>query len=190
MTFWRILLAVLVSLNMTRLHAVPLNMIKNIILLHSRNLAVIYRYACFFFSGNSITSKLQSSITILSGCPPASPHDQLQPTQPDSTDESGRSSPLCSSILLELPPSPAHALPLASNPAPPPLSLCTTPPLSAPSRKRRSDVPAFDAADWLESLTSGLHTLTPPTAPFVESDFALDSDLNISRVLDLMVEQW
>ncbi|MCJ8728785.1 hypothetical protein PDJAM_G00008670 [Pangasius djambal] len=141
-------------------------------------------------SGNTITSELQSSITTLSGSSPASPPDQFQSTQPNSKDESGRSSPLCSSLLLELPPSPAHTLPLESNPAPPPPPLCTTPPLSAPSRKRRSDVPAFDAVDWLESLTSGLHPLTPPVAPFVESDFALDSDLNISRVLDLMVEQW
>ncbi|XP_053482088.1 myocardin isoform X2 [Ictalurus furcatus] len=142
-------------------------------------------------SGNTIT-ELQSSIATLSGSSPASPPDQLQPTQPNLKDEIGRSSPLCSSLLLELPPSPDHALPLASNPAPspPPPPLCTTPPLSTPSRKRRSDVPAFDAADWLESLTSGLHPLTPPVAPFVESDFALDSDLNISRVLDLMVEQW
>ncbi|XP_047011517.1 myocardin isoform X3 [Ictalurus punctatus] len=142
-------------------------------------------------SANTIT-ELQSSIATLSGSSPASPPDQLQPTQPNSKDEIGRSSPLCSSLLLELPPSPDHALPLASNPAPspPPPPLCTTPPLSTPSRKRRSDVPAFDAADWLESLTSGLHPLTPPVAPFVESDFALDSDLNISRVLDLMVEQW
>ncbi|KAK3551248.1 hypothetical protein QTP70_013984 [Hemibagrus guttatus] len=145
-------------------------------------------------SGNpGVTSVLQSSITTLSGSSPAPSPDQLQPTQLSSKDESGRSSPLCSSLLLELPPSPAHALPLASNPAPPPPPpppFCTTPPLSARSRKRRSDVPTFDAADWLESLTSGLHPLTPPVAPFVESDFALDSDLNISRVLDLMVEQW
>ncbi|XP_060776493.1 myocardin isoform X2 [Neoarius graeffei] len=144
-------------------------------------------------SGKIITSELQSSITTLSTSSPASPSDQMQPTQSNSKGESGRSSPLCSSLLLELPPSPAHALPHASNPGPPPPlppPLCTTPPLSAPSRKRRSDVPAFDAADWLESLTSGLHPLTPPVAPFVESDFALDSDLNISRVLDLMVEQW
>ncbi|KAM9488470.1 uncharacterized protein Hap1MRO34_005401 isoform 2-T2 [Clarias gariepinus] len=143
-------------------------------------------------SGNTINSGLKSSITTLSGSSPGSPPDQLQPTLPNSKDECGRSSPLCSSILLELPPSPAHALPLASNPAPPPPPppICTTPPLSASSRKRRSDVPAFDAVDWLESLTSGLHPLTPPVAPFVESDFALDSDLNISRVLDLMVEQW
>ncbi|XP_027001854.1 myocardin isoform X4 [Tachysurus fulvidraco] len=141
-------------------------------------------------SGNTgITSELQSSITTLSGSSPAPSPDQLQPTQLSSKGESGRSSPLCSSLLLELPPSPAHSLPLASNPPPPP-PLCTTPPLSVRSRKRRSDVPAFDAADWLESLSSGLHPLTPPVAPFVESDFALDSDLNISRVLDLMVEQW
>ncbi|GAA6067079.1 myocardin isoform X1 [Tachysurus ichikawai] len=143
-------------------------------------------------SGNTgITSELQSSITTLSGSSPAPSPDQLQPTQLSSKGESGRSSPLCSSLLLELPPSPAHTLPLASNPAPPPPPpLCTTPPLSVRSRKRRPDVPAFDAADWLESLSSGLHPLTPPVAPFVESDFALDSDLNISRVLDLMVEQW
>lgn len=48
----------------------------------------------------------------------------------------------------------------------------------------------FDAADWLETLTSGFRPLTPPTAPFMETDFGLDSDLNVNRVLDLMIEQW
>ncbi|XP_026854921.2 myocardin isoform X1 [Electrophorus electricus] len=123
---------------------------------------------------------------------PTPPPDQLQPTQGTSKDDRVLSSPLCSSLLLELPPSPTGAPPLSSNPAPPPppLPFCTTPPLCTASRKRRSDVPAFDPADWLESLTSGLHPLTPPTAPFVEIDLGLDSDLNVNRVLDLMVEQW
>ncbi|TSR75281.1 Myocardin [Bagarius yarrelli] len=139
---------------------------------------------------NGTTSELQSSITTLLGTFLASPSDQLQQTQPDSRDESGRSSPLCSSLLLELPPSPANTLPLVSNPAPPPppppLPLCPTPPPSAPSRKRRSDVPAFDAADWLESLTSGLHPITPPVEPCEpngprENDYVTIITLHMSK---------
>ncbi|XP_013868131.1 myocardin [Austrofundulus limnaeus] len=100
-------------------------------------------------------------------------------------------SPLCSSLLLELPPSPAKINPSQVVPAPPPPPpICISPPPSMrKSRKRRSAM-QFDAADWLETLTSGLYPLTPPKAAFVESDFSLDSDLNVNRVLDLLVEQW
>ncbi|XP_076826995.1 myocardin isoform X4 [Brachyhypopomus gauderio] len=140
--------------------------------------------------GTVCSSDVQLCGTALPGCP-TPPPDQSQPTLGISKDDRVLSSPLCSSLLLELPPSPTNAPPLASNPTPPlPPPFCSTPPLRHASRKRRSDVPAFDAADWLESLTSGLHPLTPPPAPFVESDFGLDSDLNVNRVLDLMVEQW
>ncbi|XP_072535174.1 uncharacterized protein [Salminus brasiliensis] len=127
-----------------------------------------------------VMSDVQSSSGAGSSLPPSPPPDQFQPTLHSSKDETTLSaSPLCSSLLLELPPSPVSS----SNPAPPPPPpICTTPPLSALSRKRRSDAPTFDPADWLESLSSGLQPLTPPAAPFLESD--LDSDLN--RVLDLM----
>uniref|UniRef100_A0A3B4ACM9 SAP domain-containing protein n=1 Tax=Periophthalmus magnuspinnatus TaxID=409849 RepID=A0A3B4ACM9_9GOBI len=109
--------------------------------------------------------------------------DQLQPK-----DDSFLPSPLCSSLLLEMPPSPAVIPQSQVIPAPPPPPLCTSPlPLNRKSRKRRAP-PPFDAAEWLETLTCGL--LTPPTAPFVEPDFSLDSDLNVNRVLDLMIEQW
>ncbi|XP_052002371.1 myocardin-like [Xyrauchen texanus] len=132
----------------------------------------------------------QSATTVLSGSSPASQYDQSQSSKRQK-DDNFLSSPLCSSLLLELPPSPNNAPPLGSTPAPlPPPPICTTPPSSSLSRKRRSEVPAFDPADWLETLTSGLHTLTPPAAPFLESDFGLDADLNVNRVLDLMVEQW
>ncbi|XP_057196214.1 myocardin isoform X2 [Triplophysa rosa] len=130
---------------------------------------------------------LQSTTTVLSGSSPAPQLDQSQSAKCQK-DDNFLSSPLCSSLLLELPPSPSNVPPLASTPAPLPPPLCTTPP--SKSRKRRSEVPAFDPADWLESLTSGLHPPTPPIAPFLESDFGLDSDLNVNRVLDLMVEQW
>ncbi|KAA0703116.1 Myocardin [Triplophysa tibetana] len=131
---------------------------------------------------------LQSTTTVLSGSSPA-PQLDLSQSAKCQKDDNFLSSPLCSSLLLELPPSPSNVPPLASTPAPfPPPPICTTPP--SKSRKRRSEVPAFDPADWLESLTSGLHPPTPPTAPFLESDFGLDSDLNVNRVLDLMVEQW
>lgn len=115
--------------------------------------------------------------------------DQSQASQ-QHKDDSFLPSPLCSSLLLELPPSPAVINPSQVIPAPPPPPICTSPlPSTGRSRKRRAPT-SFDAADWLETLTSGLRPLTPPTAPFVESDFSLDSDLNVSRVLDLMVEQW
>ncbi|XP_078108882.1 uncharacterized protein LOC144519546 isoform X1 [Sander vitreus] len=115
--------------------------------------------------------------------------DQSQASQ-QHKDDSFLPSPLCSSLLLELPPSPAVINPSQVIPAPLPPPICTSPlPSTGRSRKRRAPT-SFDAADWLETLTSGLRPLTPPTAPFVESDFSLDSDLNVSRVLDLMVEQW
>ncbi|XP_017570089.1 myocardin isoform X1 [Pygocentrus nattereri] len=111
----------------------------------------------------------------------------LSPQRSSKDDSALSASPLCSSLLLELPPSPVSA-PNSAPPPPPPI--CTTPPLSAPSRKRKSNAPTFDPADWLESLSSGMQPLTPPAAPFLESDFGLESDLNVNRVLDLMVEQW
>ncbi|XP_070768820.1 myocardin [Enoplosus armatus] len=116
--------------------------------------------------------------------------DQSQASQQHNKDDNFLPSPLCSSLLLELPPSPAVINPSQVIPAPPPPPICTSPlPYAGKSRKRRAPT-LFDAADWLETLTSGLRPLTPPTAPFVESDFSLDSDLNVSRVLDLMIEQW
>uniref|UniRef100_A0A3P9NRC2 Si:dkeyp-69b9.3 n=1 Tax=Poecilia reticulata TaxID=8081 RepID=A0A3P9NRC2_POERE len=119
---------------------------------------------------------------------PAPQAEQLQPFQQQ--DDNFLPSPLCSSLLLELPPSPAVINPSQVVPAPPPLPICTSPsPLTRRSRKRRAPA-QFDAADWLETLTSGLHPLTPPKPPFVESDFSLDSDLNVNRVLDLLIEQW
>ncbi|XP_059423559.1 myocardin-like isoform X3 [Carassius carassius] len=139
---------------------------------------------------SSLITDFQSATTILSGSSPAPQPDQSQSTKRQ-RDYNFLSSPLCSSLLLELPPSPSNGPPLSSTPAPlPPPPICTTPPSSSLSRKRRSEVPDFDPADWLESLTSGLQPLTPPTAPFLESNFGLDSDLNVNRVLDLMVEQW
>lgn len=139
---------------------------------------------------SSLITDIQSATTVLSGSSPAPQPDQSQSTKRQK-DDNFLSSPLCSSLLLELPPSPNNAPPLSSTPAPlPPPPICTTPPSSSLSRKRRSEVPAFDPADWLESLTSGLQPLTPPAAPFLESDFGLDSDLNVNRVLNLMVEQW
>ncbi|XDV40027.1 hypothetical protein PO909_009190 [Leuciscus waleckii] len=139
---------------------------------------------------SSLITDVQSATTILSGSSPAPQPDQSQLTKRQKEDNF-LSSPLCSSLLLELPPSPNNAPPLSSTPTPllPP-PICTTPPSSSLSRKRRSEVLVFDPADWLETLTSGLHPLTPPTAPFLENDFGLDSDLNVNRVLDLMVEQW
>ncbi|KAJ4931017.1 hypothetical protein JOQ06_025317 [Pogonophryne albipinna] len=121
--------------------------------------------------------------------PPPPQTDQCQASQ-QHRDDSFLPSPLCSSLLLELPPSPAVINPSQVNPAPRPPPICTSPlPSTGKSQKRRAPT-SFDAADWLETLTSGLRPLTPPTAPFVESDFSLDSDLNVSRVLDLMIEQW
>uniref|UniRef100_A0A3Q3FQF6 Si:dkeyp-69b9.3 n=1 Tax=Labrus bergylta TaxID=56723 RepID=A0A3Q3FQF6_9LABR len=116
--------------------------------------------------------------------------DQSQASQQHNKDDSFLPSPLCSSLLLELPPSPALINPSQVIPAPPPPPICTSP-LSSTRKSRKRRAPTlFDAADWLETMTSGLRPLTPPTAPFVESDFSLDSDLNVSRVLDLMIEQW
>ncbi|XP_059363577.1 myocardin-like isoform X2 [Carassius carassius] len=142
-------------------------------------------------SDNSLLiTDVQSATNVLSGSSPDPQPDQSQSTKRQ-IDDNFLSSPLCSSLLLELPPSPNNAPPLSSTPAPlPPPPICTTPPSRSMSRKRRSEVSPFDPADWLESLTSGLHPLTTPIAPFLESDFGLDSDLNINRVLDLMVEQW
>ncbi|XP_070692249.1 myocardin isoform X2 [Pempheris klunzingeri] len=122
--------------------------------------------------------------------PPPAPHaDQSQASQQHNKDDNFLPSPLCSSLLLELPPSPAVINPSQVIPAPPPPPICTSP-LSSMGKSRKRRAPTlFDAADWLETLTSGLRPLTPPAAPFVESDFSLDSDLNVSRVLDLMIEQ-
>uniref|UniRef100_A0A8C7X0U0 SAP domain-containing protein n=1 Tax=Oryzias sinensis TaxID=183150 RepID=A0A8C7X0U0_9TELE len=121
----------------------------------------------------------------------ASPQrEQSQSSQQHNMDSNFLPSPLCSSLLLELPPSPAVMNPNQVLPAPPPLLICTSPLTStAKSRKRRAPMP-FDAADWLETLTSGLRPVTPPKAPFVEPDFSLDSDLNVNRVLDLLIEKW
>uniref|UniRef100_UPI0037E74355 myocardin n=1 Tax=Semicossyphus pulcher TaxID=241346 RepID=UPI0037E74355 len=121
--------------------------------------------------------------------PPPPQADQSQASQ-QHKDDNFLPSPLCSSLLLELPPSPAVINPSQVIPAPPPPPICTSP-LSSTGKSRKRRAPTlFDAADWLETMTSGLRPLTPPTAPFVESDFSLDSDLNVSRVLDLMIEQW
>ncbi|XP_035481410.1 myocardin isoform X2 [Scophthalmus maximus] len=124
------------------------------------------------------------------GSSPPPQVDQSQASQQHTRDDNFLPSPLCSSLLLELPPSPVVINPSQVVPAPPPPPICTSPlPSTGKSRKRRATT-LFDAADWLETLTSGLRPLTPPTAPFVESDFSLDSDLNVNRVLDLMIEQW
>ncbi|XP_053182542.1 myocardin [Scomber japonicus] len=120
-----------------------------------------------------------------------SPSPPPQANQQHPKDDNFLPSPLCSSLLLELPPSPAVITTSQVIPAPPPPPICTSPLLSTgKSRKRRAPT-QFDAADWLETLTSGLHPLTPPTAPFVETDFSLDLNATIAnRVLDLMIEQW
>ncbi|XP_036824428.1 myocardin isoform X3 [Oncorhynchus mykiss] len=139
-------------------------------------------------SHSSSVSDLQSPVTILPG--PSSPPqtDQSQPFRCHSKDDNFLSSPLCSSLLLELPPSPSTMVPRQA--APPPLPICTSPlPPTVTSRKRRVQA-TFDPADWLGSLASGLRPLSPPSAPFVETDFGLNSDLNVNRALDLMVEQW
>lgn len=117
--------------------------------------------------------------------------DLSQASHSQHKDDNFLPSPLCSSLLLEMPPSPAVIPPSHMIPPPP---LCASPlasPLSSrrKSRKRRAP-PPFDAAEWLETLTCGLRPLTPPAAPFVEPDFSLDADLNVNRVLDLMIEQW
>ncbi|XP_028327465.1 myocardin isoform X2 [Gouania willdenowi] len=119
-----------------------------------------------------------------------SPPPPLQSELPHNKEDQFLSSPLCSSLLLELPPSPAIIHPNQVMPAPPPPTICTSPLSSSRKSRKRRAPSSFDAAEWLETLTSGLRPLTPPTAPFVESDFSLDSDLNVNRVLDLMIEQW
>ncbi|XP_072250200.1 myocardin [Leuresthes tenuis] len=118
--------------------------------------------------------------------------EQSQPSQQHNKYDNFLPSPLCSSLLLELPPSPAVLNPSQIVPVPPlpPPPICTSPlPSTGKSRKRRAPT-LFDAADWLETLSSGLRPLTPPKAPFVEPDFSLDSDLNVNRVLDLLIEKW
>ncbi|XP_066539024.1 myocardin [Hoplias malabaricus] len=141
--------------------------------------------SCSDNAPNNLDVQTSDMIVVLTSSSPQ------PPTERSSKDEDRilSASPLCSSLLLELPQSPVSvcnsALP---RPLPPPM--CSTPPFRAASRKRRSVAPAFDAADWLESLSCGLQPLTPPAAPFLESDFGLDSDLSVNRVLDLIVEQW
>ncbi|KAL6109377.1 uncharacterized protein ACO6RY_12518 [Pungitius sinensis] len=122
--------------------------------------------------------------------PPPPPPQGDQSQLPQLHKDSFLPSPLCSSLLLELPPSPAVINPNHVIAAPPPPPICTSPPPSTGKPRKRRAAAAFDAADWLETLSSGLRPLTPPAAPFVESDFGLDSDLNVSRVLDLMIEKW
>ncbi|XP_028836950.1 myocardin [Denticeps clupeoides] len=129
----------------------------------------------------------QSTATVSSSCSPSPQTDQSQPSQHAAKEEEFLSSPLCSSLLLELPPSPSTSVPM--TPVPPPPPICTTPPPITRSRKRRH-IATIDPAEWLESLTSGFQPLTPPAAPFFETDFGLDSDLNVNRVLDLMIAQW
>nr|XP_046172433.1 myocardin-like [Oncorhynchus gorbuscha] len=141
-------------------------------------------------SHSSSVSDLQSPVTILPG--PSSPPqpDQSQPFRCHSKDDDFLSSPLCSSLLLELPPSPSTMVPRQAAPPPLPPPICTSPlPPTVTSRKRRVQA-TFDPADWLGSQASGLRPLSPPSAPFVETDFGLNSDLNVNRALDLMVEQW
>lgn len=129
------------------------------------------------------------SVLAASPLPPPLPVEPQAPQQ--SKDDHFLPSPLCSSLLLELPPSPALISPAQAFPVPPPPPICTSPlPSAGTSRKRRAAAALFDAAEWLETLTSGLRPLTPPAAPFVEQDFSLDADLNVGRVLDLLIEQW
>ncbi|XP_020331778.2 myocardin [Oncorhynchus kisutch] len=141
-------------------------------------------------SHSSSVSDLQSPVTILPGPSPPPQTDQSQPFRCHSKDDNFLSSPLCSSLLLELPPSPSMMVPRQAAPPPLPPSICTSPlPPTVTSRKRWAQA-TFDPADWLESLASGLRPLSPPSAPFVETDFGLNLDLNVNQALDLMVEQW
>lgn len=145
-------------------------------------------FDCTLLPGSLEASDHKSAAHSLPDHSPAPQTKQPQPFQQQ--DDNFLPSPLCSSLLLELPPSPAVINPSQVVPAPPPLPICTSPsPSTRKSRKRRAPA-QFDAADWLETLTSGLHPLTPPKPPFVESDFSLDWDLNVNRVLDLLIEQW
>ncbi|CAL8341035.1 unnamed protein product [Gadus morhua 'NCC'] len=140
--------------------------------------------------GSVAPTELKPSEHLAPG-PPESPHgDQLPPPSQRDDEDNFLSSPLCSSLLLELPPSPATTALSHMTLAPPPTILCSSPlPPTGSSRKRKA-ASTLDAADWLEMLTFGFRPLTPPSAPFVETDFGLDSDLNVNRVLDLMIEQW
>lgn len=124
--------------------------------------------------------------------PPLPQSDLSQTSQPQHKDDNFLPSPLCSSLLLEMPPSPAAIPPshMILAPPPPPSPLCASPLSSRRKSRKRRALPPFDAAEWLETLTCGLRPLTPPAAPFVEPDFTLDADLNVNRVLDLMIEQW
>lgn len=143
------------------------------------------------FPDYSHTSDHQSPAdSVLTASPlPLSPPAEPQAPQ-QSKDDNFLPSPLCSSLLLELPPSPALISPTQAFSVPPPPPICTSPlPSAGTSRKRRAAA-LFDAAEWLETLTSGLRPLTPPAAPFVEQDFSLEADLNVGRVLDLLIEQW
>ncbi|XP_056901874.1 myocardin isoform X2 [Takifugu flavidus] len=143
---------------------------------------------CVNYSPSDRKSPADSILTT-SPLPPSLPAESQAPQQ-QNKDNNFLPSPLCSSLLLELPPSPAVINPSQVFPVPPPPPICTSPlPSTGPSRKRRAAA-LFDAAEWLETLTSGLRPLTPPVAPFVEQDFSLDSDLNVSRVLDLLIEKW
>ncbi|XP_056143032.1 myocardin [Lampris incognitus] len=139
------------------------------------------------------TPDVKSPVHLISGPsppPPPPPADQPQASHHHTKEDNFLSSPLCSSLLLELPPSPAATAPSQAAPAPPPPPPCVSPLSSSGSSRKRRAPATFEAADWLEMLTSGLRPLTPPAAPFVESDFGLDLDLNVNRVLDLMIEQW
>ncbi|XP_061633158.1 myocardin isoform X5 [Phyllopteryx taeniolatus] len=138
-------------------------------------------------SVDSVNGSIDNSL--IPSSPPPPQVDQSQKSQQHSKDSNFL--PLCSSLLLELPPSPAVISPSHITPAPAPPPICTSPPLQSTrkSRKRRAQA-MFDAAEILETLTSGLRPITPPAPPFAETDFGLDSDLNINRVLDLMIEQW
>ena len=140
--------------------------------------------------GSVVPTELKPAEHLAPG-PSDSPHgEQLQPPSQHDTGDNFLSSPLCSSLLLELPPSPATAALSHMTLAPPPTILCSSPLPPAGSSRKRKAASTLEAADWLEMLTFGFRPLTPPTAPFVETDFGLDSDLNVNRVLDLMIEQW
>uniref|UniRef100_A0A4W5PUT2 Si:dkeyp-69b9.3 n=1 Tax=Hucho hucho TaxID=62062 RepID=A0A4W5PUT2_9TELE len=95
-------------------------------------------------------SDLQSPVTILPGPTHPPQTEQSQPFHCHSKDDNFLSSPLCSSLLLELPPSPSTMVPRQAAPPPLPPSICTSPlPPTVTSRKRRAQE-TFDPADWLE----------------------------------------
>nr|XP_020473243.1 myocardin-like [Monopterus albus] len=90
---------------------------------------------------------------------------QSQSSQQYNRDDNFLPSPLCSSLLLELPPSPAVINPSQVVPAPPPPLICISPlPSTGKSRKRRAPTP-FDAADWLETLAGNADVWPPPAYP-------------------------